>query len=387
MSRLSNTYAFAKQWYVAHERYLVSFALLGGFILDWFTLQRIDTFRANIFLAAYLIIAAVGIVFIHLYDARYAEDELSAEAQRNVFQRMVSWLRLGTPLAIQFAFGGLFSVFVVFYTRSGPFSTSWLFILVLVALLVGNEGFKEYYEHLSFQISILFFAIFSFTIFYVPIVVGDISTPVFLLSGVVSLFLALLFLLVMKWVAPRRFYASRTSTLSGIAAIFVAINLFYFINVIPPIPLSLQAGEVVHQVERLGRSSYLVYDEQPEGLWWYRDLFSAFESEEIHVLSNEPVYFWSSVFAPTDLNTRIVHHWQRYNSTTNDWESGSRIAFTISGGREDGYRGFSFKRNISAGLWRVDVETDNGRVIGRRTFEIVTVNSEEQRPSIIRTVR
>jgi hypothetical protein len=46
-------------------------------------------------------------------------------------------------------------------------------------------------------------------------------------------------------------------------------------------------------------------------------------------------------------------------------------AFEIHGGREGGYRGFSMKRAVVPGLWRVEVETQEGRIIGRIDFRVV----------------
>ena len=49
----------------------------------------------------------------------------------------------------------------------------------------------------------------------------------------------------------------------------------------------------------------------------------------------------------------------------------TRITVPIRGGREDGYRLYSMKYNVFAGDWRVNVETLDGRVIGRVNFKIV----------------
>ncbi|MFZ1503187.1 MAG: DUF2914 domain-containing protein, partial [Nitrospira sp.] len=50
-----------------------------------------------------------------------------------------------------------------------------------------------------------------------------------------------------------------------------------------------------------------------------------------------------------------------------------RIALKISGGREGGYRAYTFKQGLDPGDWRVDVETEDGRVIGR-----VVVHAEKR---------
>ncbi|HQV47575.1 MAG TPA: DUF2914 domain-containing protein, partial [Nitrospira sp.] len=42
-----------------------------------------------------------------------------------------------------------------------------------------------------------------------------------------------------------------------------------------------------------------------------------------------------------------------------------KIPLKIAGGREGGYRAYTFKQGLDVGDWRVDVETEDGRVIGR----------------------
>jgi hypothetical protein len=64
----------------------------------------------------------------------------------------------------------------------------------------------------------------------------------------------------------------------------------------------------------------------------------------------------------------------------------ARIAFEIHGGREGGYRGFSVKHAVTPGPWRVEVETDEGRIIGRIDFN-VEQGSKDRAPLITRTIK
>ena len=86
----------------------------------------------------------------------------------------------------------------------------------------------------------------------------------------------------------------------------------------------------------------------------------------------ERAYVFSSVFAPTDLNTKIIHDWQYFHKAKGEWISVSKITFPINGGRSEGYRGFSIKSGVFEGRWRVDIKTERNQIIGRVRFDIET---------------
>ena len=50
----------------------------------------------------------------------------------------------------------------------------------------------------------------------------------------------------------------------------------------------------------------------------------------------------------------------------------------IRGGREEGFRAFTFKSNYEAGEWKILVETSSGAEISRLYFDVIKV---EQSPS------
>ncbi len=127
-----------------------------------------------------------------------------------------------------------------------------------------------------------------------------------------------------------------------IGAIFIAINALYFLNLIPPIPLSLQDASVHHAIARSTDGNYTVQSEEPGPLRFFRLV------ETVHAAPGEPIYAYSAVFSPTSLNTKILHEWQFYEPKRG-WTTLSRVELPVRGGRGGGYRTYSIKTGIMAG--------------------------------------
>jgi len=80
------------------------------------------------------------------------------------------------------------------------------------------------------------------------------------------------------------------------------------------------------------------------------------------------------VFAPTRLSTDIYHSWEHYDEAKGDWVEHLRSSYGISGGRDDGYRGYTLVQNYADGKWRCSVETERGQVLGREEFTVDSQN-------------
>ena len=342
----------------------VAFAL--GFIWDSLTLTRVDLLYDNLVLTFYLTVAALSIVLFQAYEA--------GRLHSGIMERTVPWL----PFIMQFAFGGLMSGYIIYYSRSGTLIGSWPFLLFLLTLFIGNEVFKKRYQILTFQLSILFIAFFSYTIFSVPVLLRSIGTPQFLLSGAVSLTLIGVIVGIIYYTARARLCEARLPILYAITGIYLFFNIAYFTNIIPPIPLALKDLGIYHSVIKTPEGYAVSYERPP----WYR--FFDVTSRTYHFTPGEPMYALSAVFAPTRLDTTILHRWSYYDPRAEKWTVLSEISFPILGGRGGGYRGYSLKNNIRAGRWRIEVVTPSGQLIGRRTF---TVKSADTAPDLAQTVK
>jgi DUF2914 family protein len=138
---------------------------------------------------------------------------------------------------------------------------------------------------------------------------------------------------------------------------------FYFLNWIPPVPLSMKFGGMYHQVTKFGAVYQLTLEKPPWYRFWRR-------SDEVFRAA-DAAYCFTAVFAPVDLQTQIYHHWQYRPSVGQaGFATTDLIRLTILGGREEGYRSYTTKRRLLPGRWRVDVETADGRIIGRVAFRV-----------------
>ena len=327
-------------------------ALIGGFVVDIFTLNHIDQIFDNAILIFHLIVVGLAITLLYSRDTPFGTKFLN--------RKKIAWLQT----AMVFSFGALFSGFIIFYTRSGSLLTSWPFLLSMLILMLSTEFRKRYFEKLTLQIVIYYLAILSWVVFFVPVVIKKMGPLIFLLSTVLSLVLIGLFLALLRRINRERLYVNGRKLITQIVAIMIVFNGLYFLNIIPPIPLSLKYKSVYYDVERL----YPGYRVQYESTAWYN--FWRKRSQTMYWRSGEDLFVFTQVFAPTNLKTQVQHKWDWYNESERRWEERSTITLRIEGGRSDGYRGFSKKTNLQYGKWRVKTQTLTGQTLGVIDFDV-----------------
>lgn len=345
-------------WYSRFERPISSLSLIGGFVFDALTLKQVGMFWENIWVIVHLVVVALCIILINR-DTHTPEEERDPE-------KLHFWLLN----ILQFVFGGLLSTFLVFYFRSGSFFVSWPFLLVLALAFLANERLKHHYARVSFQISFFFLSLFSFAIFLVPVLFHQIGLGMFLISGAVSLGLLALFLLVLKTLATNSFLESKKILTASITTIFLVFNFLYILNLMPPIPLSLKDGGIYHSITKNSDGAYTVEHEQNS----WKSYFSLYDN--FHTLSPDTAYAYSAVFSPTALDTEIIHEWQKYDESVNNWVTMGTVNLAVIGGREGGFRTYSTKTNPESGKWRVNVKTPRGQIIGRIYFNVIPAGTE-----------
>lgn len=340
-----------------YEKHLSALAMVAGFVADNLVFTRVDLFQTQALLAGYAGACFVSIPLLHYIETRATR-----------VGRMPRW-RVALPIVTQFALGGFWSAFVIFYGRAAVFGASWPFLIFVFLVFLGSEYFHRYHERLVFTSVLFFFALYAWAIFEVPIYTGTIGTLTYLESGAVAVAVFALFTIVLRMVAHERFKKDVRRVRVGASIVFLAMNLFYFTGVLPPLPLSSQAAGIYHSVQHVP-GAYLGTSEAQD----WKERYLGF-SPTFHVVPGELLYAYGSIFAPTDLTTTIVHRWEQYDSHKNSWTTKALVSYPIVGGREQGYRGYSNMRITEAGSWRVTIETSDGRVMERLPFTVIYTNT------------
>ncbi|MCR4278935.1 MAG: DUF2914 domain-containing protein, partial [bacterium] len=215
-----------------------------------------------------------------------------------------------------------------------------------------------------------YFILFSLLTLILPYVFNSISAWLFLISGVISLIIVLIYTEILARYL-KNIREKRTQIFVTMLTIYALMNAFYVFNIIPPIPLSLREASAYHNVIRID-NTYTILAEKESLLEYF------LPGQTIHIRPNERVYVYTSIFAPFDLTTTIVHRWQKYDEEHGGWLTTSKPSFVIAGGREAGYRGYSYSANTSPGKWRVSVETERGQVLGSVRFSIQHVDASPE---------
>ncbi|MET6991183.1 DUF2914 domain-containing protein [Sediminicola arcticus] len=337
-----------------HQKYAPILFFIAGFIFDSLTLGRIDRLYDLIVLCCYMTALTITLYLYNLVD--------DGRWKNTLLGRYEEYL----PLVIQFFFGGLSSAYVIYFSRSVSLSKTLSFFIILLVLFFANELLKKRISNKYLQFSVYFFISFTFFSFIIPVFISEMNTRIFIISGLVSLCCTLVLIIFIYSLSPStRSEISLIKLIGIILAIYTLINTFYYFKLIPPVPLAMDIGIVAHNI-KMENNKYLVSYETDEWYVFWRNHRLKFIHDP-----KESVFVFSSIFAPTDLEKSILHRWEWYNETIKEWEIVEDIGYDITGGRDGGYRGYTFKNSVKPGLWKVQVITEEELVLGVIDFEIV----------------
>lgn len=320
--------------------------LLGGVLWDFLTL-RIDRLFDNLFLGVYLLLFALVTVLklrVHLKTGTPAW-----------LDRRIHWVHnIG-----QFLLGGLLSAYLIFYIRGAPLLRAGLWLLILGLAAAVNELLPRWLKLPELWVPLLTVLGFHYVLAAGPVMTGWFIGPVVPTLVAVCLAIGVHALATLPWkveVDARRVNRLLTGSSLGVGVALV-LELFAFrADLVPPLPLTLMGSEVVpeqHETYEAGffGQSFARIGIAPTLTW----------TPGLRVKVKTPVYL------PASMSTTVRHVWERYED---GWIETDSIPLRITGGRKEGYRTYSRKRQLQPGSWRVRVTTDDGRELGRVRFDL-----------------
>jgi hypothetical protein len=307
---------------------------VGGFVWDALTLSRVITSLDLVILLAYLAGAATILVAL----------------ARGVAFRGSKYLNA----VLQFFFGGIFSALFIFYFLSSSDLPGYAIVAVLAALLIANEFLESRYSALTLSWTLFTMSATMFFNFAFAHLFRSISTFWFYLGSAVAAVMVL---------GLRRFSRSESVSIwpsMAVAALLVVLHAF---NFIPPVPLVKKEILIAHSVQKR-ESGYVAMVESPRWRFWRSS------SPAFHWSEGDRVYCFTSVFIPNGIRTTIRHRWLYYDDAAGEWRNAGVVPFTIAGGRDTGYRGYTYKQRVTPGHWRVIAESESGAAIGIVDFRV-----------------
>ena len=349
MQRLISNYqaAIGFPW----RKYLPALFFLGGFVWDALTIGKQVQQSDFIILSSYLIAAALILWWIAHHAQRASVNQADATILRILPK---AWREPAPYFLLQFLYGSLLSALFILYFKSAGHAYALVWSLVLASLLVGNEFLEHHYQKNTIAWTMFGFCAMLLFNFLLPCLVGSIHAAWFVLSTLAGAGLT------------HFFYKKSQQPLVHIAPTWILAGILvlaYFADAIPPVPLVKQDVVIGTSLEKSNGKYQVNVDSRD---WWqvWRLI-----SNDVHIVAGERVYCVTAVFAPQGLQTRLYHRWEFYNGK--NWETTSRIGFTLNGGRQAGFRGYTYKQNLQTGEWRVTVETEEGHTLSTDSFELV----------------
>lgn len=287
--------------------------------------------------------------------------------------------------ALHFLLGGLLSPYTLFYFKSASGLTAFVFLATVFGVLVANELPRFRARGPVVRVALYAFCLTSYFAYLLPVLRGYYSGTLFLWAAGLSA--GVMGALAVSVYAPRgdggRAWWRVLVPGWGVQVLLLGL---YALKAIPPVPLSLLSSGIYHDVQVVkgaqGRRDYRLLHESSGWRPWARG------DQDFRVRPGERVYFFASVFAPTsfkprhlgDRGTPLLLRWE-YDDPRKGWTEYHTYGglYLGQGGREHGYRLFAYLTEPPSGDWRVSMETEDGREIGRLSFTVTADDSTQPR--------
>lgn len=344
-------------YYEANEALFGTLIFVGGFLFDVFTLSDVDDPLTMIQQAVYLLLIGTFIYFETL-------ESLKSWSVPRWLQKI--WVI--REIAMHFLLGSLLSLYSLFFFKSASVATSFVFLIVMAALLVANEFPQLQKRGPLVRWALWTLCLLSYLQILLPIALGYVGWLPFLLAWLVTTAA----LGGVYWLMTRgmkEFLPESRRLLWPSGAALVVFLVLYIFKMVPPVPIALKDIGIYHKVEKVG-DQYILTFEKPWWKFWHRG------DQDFQARPGDVIYTYFAVSSPGRIQDRIKIRWM-YKDPRAGWQRADAQEIQIRGGRGDGYRGFAFKRNFQEGDWRVQVETNDEREIGRLSFTVTRVAASE----------
>lgn len=333
-----------------YSSHAVTIFFFVGFFIDMFILPDIDHP-----LTRYVGFSYLGIIaFLIIVREFIVSLNRASKGEQQAYSL--------STLGISFFSGSALSFVCIYAIRSAALSVSWPLFLILFICVMANEFVSTHTYRFTLDVGILLLATLFYSIFNVPVLMKVQNDTTFTISVMIAIVVSLAYVFILS-----RMSESANDESPRLYALAIGIPMFigmlYFLNVLPAVPLSLKKDGIYHDVFRNDRGEFIARKEESVSF------LKRFNKPIYHIGEQDNgVYFFSAVDAPKELSAPISHVWEYYDENTKRWISSAVISFTLEGGRDSGYRAYSYKENVTEGLWRVTVKVDEKRIVGRLQF-------------------
>ncbi|MDB5260425.1 MAG: hypothetical protein JWN37_656 [Candidatus Nomurabacteria bacterium] len=336
-----------------YKHHSTTILFIVGFFVDMAILPDIDKPRALYFGLAYLVSTALLIMF--------REWLVSRNTASKTEQKLYSFSTFGIVCLL----GSALSFVFIYSMRGADIFVSWPLLVILLLCILSNELVSSHSFRFTLDVGILFLATLFYTVFHMPVILKSQNDVTFSISIAIAIAICMAYIFILKFTSE----AAQNEAPRGYAlavGIPMFVGMLYFLNVLPAVPLSLNKSGIYHSIRHEG-SEFPALEERDT----YKGIFAKFHTPVFHLSNSESqIYFFSSINAPAELTAPISHVWEYYDEKEGKWKQSNIVSFGIVGGRTEGYRTYSFKNNVTPGLWRVTVKVGGKRVVGRETFKV-----------------
>jgi len=359
-----------KEFVHKHKKWEPLVFFVAGFAFDATLLHRIDDPLMLVHQATYLTLCAIIIAWDLFGDVDRAEVPANESGRIPKFFAKLWSYREGV---LHFMLGTLLNVYTIFYFKSGTILSSLVFLALLASLLFLNEARPKQVPKHMLRNALFGLCLISYLNVVVSILAGSIGLLVFCSALLIAAAIHFAY----SWFLKRKLdpVKIRNQVQFPFWAILVIYGFLYFTKVLPPVPLSIKHIGIYHNVTRVG-DGYQLEERGPEWKFWESG------DQTFEAAGGDRVFCYVQVFSPSRFHDQLKMRW-RYHDPRTGWTKGDAIPMDVSGGREEGFRGFTSKSNYTMGDWRVEVETSDGREIGRISFTVVPAGSSILPPRFI----